>query len=730
MADAVIQFPTDFPLKDNPSYADKLLGYDTSTGKPMKATIESIQAAIAANVIGTVSSTDSPTGDETNGQSYRVTNSTSSDVTYSNFDNAVVTAKSSGYLIKSGGVWKFVKDELNTLSFVPKAEIIEQVSTNMIDEASIDFLHRYSIASKTIINQDSQIAASPRVKVFKGQVFTFSGNGLYIHTDGLPQGGFFANESTTSAIANIAFSASSDGLGWKVVIPEAYDGYYIIVNLNTTADHDFNGYQIMMNKGDGALPYEAYDPVDKIFENLIPKDGDNAGMTEKEVIAISRQKTVPLINVNPIHQRIKPFIIKYLERDKGAKDLEIVLLGDSIFGKTINYTQYSTEEQQTRPATLISKGISSGIWDKINDGCTKFARWDKAGVFTETGSGWTSYFGYALKAIWDDAGDRTAETREFYGTGAASTSFKFDAGNKRLNFVYRTSTEGCDNNVLTITAGDGKILVWDGTNYVEANNFPLSQLYTASGIGYGNTEYGRILKLKKVSTEVDVEHTITISKPVTASAESFMYWGIEQSNRDYIMRIRNVARGGHDMKMLWQYIRTEFDNFDTDLVLFEIPIINMLNNTPSINPYGFWTNSDYGVQPKLLGSDANSLKSISGGFTKFQVVPMLLLDSNISRFNVDGTLKEYTYNGVTYTVDSYFEYIVGKFWENSDQIGFLNVWNWFKQNCIETFGNLYSALSESGVDSQDSYITIGHPNDYGAENILMYLRPLFDFSIN
>lgn len=464
-----------------------------------------------------------------------------------------------------------------------------------------------------------------------------------------------------------------------------------------------------------------------ISDYIVRQSIADSNLDEIKIIAMdaARSKAKIPVNYGKIHDRIKPFVKNYLNQ---SKDLEIVLLGDSILGRTINNTAYSTAIQQSRPPMMISKNIASGVWDKINPGNITHSRWDKPGIFTESGSGWTSYFGEALKAAWDDAGDRAGETREFLGTAAASVAFSFLANNRRLNFIYRTSTEGSNSLSVSVSAGIGKLEVYNGSEWVEAHGYTFSQLYTASGSGYGNTEYQRRLKFRKVTAETSNAHTITISKAVTGTSQSLMYWGTEQTNRDIIISVRNVARGGHDMQTLWNTIRTEFDNFDTDLVLFEIPILNM-KASGTYTPDYLWTSTIRGVYTKLLSADANSLKTLSGSFLNWQVVPMLI-NETLAWINTDGTLKDFPVSGVNYNSDSFFNYISSKFWDNDNEIGFINIWRWLKENSIETFGDLYTSMINTTKESRSSYAYNGHPNDYCVENILNYLLPIFDFNIS
>jgi len=120
MANETIEWDSDFPLKDNPSALDAVMIMDKSTGKPAKVTFESLQANAAANVIGSMTPDGSPSGSETNGQSYRVSNTTGAEVTYTNFLTNVPDGSGgflpvqmeaderSGYLIKNADGWAYV----------------------------------------------------------------------------------------------------------------------------------------------------------------------------------------------------------------------------------------------------------------------------------------------------------------------------------------------------------------------------------------------------------------------------------------------------------------------------------------------------------------------------------------------------------------------------------------------------------------------------------------------
>jgi len=130
----IIDFPNGMDFKENPAYADKVLLYDPETGKPVYTTLEKVQAQAAANVIGSAIPTQSPTGEETNGQSYRVSNTTGAEVTYTNFLTNVpdgsggflpVTQpdKTGGFLIKNTDGWVFSETPVDTDGLATKDDV-------------------------------------------------------------------------------------------------------------------------------------------------------------------------------------------------------------------------------------------------------------------------------------------------------------------------------------------------------------------------------------------------------------------------------------------------------------------------------------------------------------------------------------------------------------------------------------------------------------------------------
>ena len=445
---------------------------------------------------------------------------------------------------------------------------------------------------------------------------------------------------------------SSTGGSKSFIIPKTYALYLDIAatEANDAATNLPDSAYTMTAGSATKLQTDTY-PTDKILlfsnwtGNLANASGLFAdflrGKLAMNAVTDARTKVIPPVSYARVFDKMRNFKKNFELKEK---DIEILLLGDSIFGQTAYNSAYVTATQQSRPPGCICLNIHSGLWDFINDGSVNYSRWDKSGVFTESGSVWTSYFGTSLRSTWDDNGKRAAETRSFMGVGAANVAFTFGASKRRISWIYRTSTEGCATLTVSISTGNAQVEVWNGTAWVEANGYVFSQRYVDLGAAYGNTEFGRRLKFRKAAGVAAC--TINITKPVTATSEGMMYWGVEDTTKQFITHIRNAARGGFDMEEWNGKIRTEIDNFEPDLILFEIPIINMKSGL-TYEPVTMWSNVSKGLEKFLFNVGSaypNSLEALSNNFTKFEVVCCLVADQQ-SWYNSDGTLNEKTING-------------------------------------------------------------------------------------
>ena len=282
------------------------------------------------------------------------------------------------------------------------------------------------------------------------------------------------------------------------------------------------------------------------------------------------------------------------------KNINIVIVGDSIMARDYHTSYYPTSVQPHRPPLLDSKNTVSRLFDMIDPRNMHYKRYD-SGRFTEVKAFTTEK---AIPAAspsipeWDDCNRRPSHTRRYVGTENASVSFKIAEGQpaeyryRIANFIYRTCEEGSVHNTVSISEGNGNTQVYDKaiTSWIEANGYVFSMKQTKETVtgdawGRGNTKFQERLKFRFIDPQGSFDtfqddHTITITK--TDNVDSwFMYWGIEYSGTYYNMRWINAARGGLNTGSMKPFMKDDvldwMEEEDTfTLILHEVYLNNGL----------------------------------------------------------------------------------------------------------------------------------------------------------
>lgn len=415
------------------------------------------------------------------------------------------------------------------------------------------------------------------------------------------------------------------------------------------------------------------------------------------------------------------------------KDINVLVLGTSVMAWHLHTTGYSDAVKQARPPMMHSKNIVNGIHDRLTTGDITYARSDKPGIFIETGETWTDYLCAAdanLSNLWDDDRYRPAATTTCVGTGEATLAFSFPATHKRLNFIYRTATDGSDDITVAIAAGNGKVEVWDDTietpAWVEANGWANhNQHYADAGVGYVNSEYQRRLKFRKVTVEIENAHTITFTKAASESATSFNYWGYESTPGDYFVIVRNAGRSSAKFAQLAERVKTETENYEIDLVLIELPILNdkyLLQTTPA----EFWD-----MVNTFIFTGTNSLKNLSNNWTDFKCIAFMTHDCRSvgDTYFVNeetGTWQPNEVDGISYISPNWYNYTRDKFRQYMSEVPYIDVFTKFNEYAVANYESLYVALTGNGTATGSALVyDLVHPNDNGVEVILNYLLPIF-----
>jgi hypothetical protein len=170
-------------LSNKASIIDATNRDSTTQYASTKAVFNAVQDAMGNSIIGSALPTDSPSGTETNGQSYRVSNSKdipdpddgSNDDTYTNFLTNVsdgsggflpvkVPAKTSGLIIKNADGWAFVPNAVDTSDLATKQEVGEKLDQSSVKFDVEDLFRSGTILDNTIVNSLGNIVPATDYK--------------------------------------------------------------------------------------------------------------------------------------------------------------------------------------------------------------------------------------------------------------------------------------------------------------------------------------------------------------------------------------------------------------------------------------------------------------------------------------------------------------------------------------------------------------------------------------
>lgn len=330
--------------------------------------------------------------------------------------------------------------------------------------------------------------------------------------------------------------------------------------------------------------------------------------------------------------KLAPALIKMMAP---TDDFKIVLWGDSIFARE-NHTSAGTIDPTALPPGLITRNIAWYLWDQLPMRKGLYRRYDYTGAyFTETGTWATSLTGDNTAnggpdTAWDDELDRPTHTRI---SDAATAAFSWTLGvtddESGCNLIYRTDTNGDAAATIAVTEGNGYLEYWTGAAWAEANGATFSMLEADEGVRRGNTIYNKRLKLRKTTAHESDSVTVTVGK-ATADADRLLYWGVElydEINGKFIPQLINSARGSHTLNTggsnIYDYMDDDVLDQAPDLVIFEIPLLNMIGEGGATK-----TSILNSVQDVIWGDRGGAtntwnLKTISSDWTDFQVLVVI-----------------------------------------------------------------------------------------------------------
>lgn len=443
-------------------------------------------------------------------------------------------------------------------------------------------------------------------------------------------------------------------------------------------------------------------------------------------------------------------------KDK-MQDVVVVLTGTSLTQGNFEYTTLRTDAS-SRPAALQAHDFASLVFDKLAkhwDG-QKYRRYDHSDL-TYSNSSW-SVVNQLPEYVWDDFAHIKNGLTKTTTDANTSVSMLIPANAWQFNFVYRSDSQS-GNCTVSIAEGNSKVEVWNGVNWVEANDFVFSMYESPATETKGNTQYQKRLKMRcknKVSggiNSIGSTKQITISKG--NNSNRFNVVGFEWSPREFMLSVINGARGGFEWgdpngNRLDRYQDTDIWSFNPDLLLSEITIINWgASDVAALNkdPLHYVNNAKRAYFNEF-NDMPTSLYEKSEGYTKCDVIfysDTLSAHSSLDTWDLVtkepkfGTVTEAAKNGQQTEdgpvldlvnigrVKTNFEnyeaverYIAGK-----DYL-FISVLSTFKAVAELFYGSYHAAMQPSGKNGSTLSYDGVHFNDNGAALFALIVASIFD----
>lgn len=272
-------------------------------------------------------------------------------------------------------------------------------------------------------------------------------------------------------------------------------------------------------------------------------------------------------------------------------DVVVCITGSSLTQGNL-YTS-TRSDATTRPPLLHTNDLAAQIYDVLSVYWMgqQHRRYDHSDL-TYSDSAWSVINALTVDGveIWDDNGsDKNGLTKTTLSP-AASVSMIIPDEAWQFNFIYRTDSQGgaC---TVSITEGNSKVEVFNGSMWVEANGYVFSMLEPAKTATKGNTIYQKRLKMRcknKQSGGIDsIGQTKQITIAKTNDTSRFNVVGFEWSPREYMFTFINAARGSHQWGSgngeynLELYQDGDIWEFKPDLIICETTVVNWGGSSPN-----------------------------------------------------------------------------------------------------------------------------------------------------
>lgn len=650
-----------------------------------------------------------------------------------------------------GGLGEAIEDTGLLDGLVERDAILVADSFNKINPAACDYERRYSIATLNFVTDTGGIAASNYAPVEEGEWYTISGTALF-GTVSTAQGGYFTSAGAPTAVSNITFVAPVSGDGAAFQVPTGQGITHVVINLwkagRVPGATSLDGV-VQLEKGEMATAYRPYQLVETIRPSLIPEGGGGGGGGDPvEFNAEAWYRYTAGDEGQYLADKLPRFRRDWIKRDR---DLMVVGTGTSLTARTV---EHCTDHPQAvfRPPLMHSNNFASLVWDRLAWDGQQYRRYDAPGFFTESGGGFATSHNLPE---WDDAAYRHGLTR-YSDTTGAGVQFTVPVGAWQFNFIYRTDSLGVTSAQVSIAQGAGQMQVWDDTAeaWVEAHGYTFSMRESApvarsiqvpratDGVmvartipSKSNTTYQKRLKMRCRGGAIDSR---TTAKTVTITGQGtgrFMYWGVEWSDREYMITYVNAARGSFNTQAdtergLPKVADNEVWSFRPDLLFFELPIHNDGAGGANAYPGGYWERlTDHYV---FRDDYELSMRTRAAYFGLDPEIAMFTasIAYNFGGINEDGSLKlgQQANGRMMSALDKFSEAYLWVREEHPEAVVINAAKRWVDAG-FAIFGDLRTATEGSGKAGRTFTNEGSHWNDTGSKIMAKVVLPLFEFTL-
>ncbi|WP_454880664.1 hypothetical protein [Sphingobacterium detergens] len=611
-----------------------------------------------------------------------------------------------------------LRDYPDVLEMLDDEILIKVPKKNLADPQKIRWNLRYSQTFKNFVSSEGgKYVDSGPIPVKEGKSYVEQNS-----TGSLPAGlsytgGYFSGAATIG-VENILFTTLPNGSRmFTVPMGLGIDNVHLNLVRNGTSinDQDLIGI-FQLAEGTEEVSVEAYQLIKVINpEYLVANNGTIPG-TQSNL-------PTPAFNL-----KAPNFTKHYKEKDM---DVVVILVGTSL---STNLHSIVRADVTSRPPLLGHYNYVGYLWDKLvaQWGGQKYRRYDyiKDGIspFTKVGS----FIAVRGLPEWDDYDKRYGWT-EYSDTPNASVSWIVSADSWLNYFIYRTALNG-GSCTVAIEEGNGKMEVFNGVTWVEANGFIFTMQEPAVTLTKGNTTFQKRLKFRCKSGTIN---SIGSTKKITIrnnGSGRFMWWGFETSPRPSMLILVDAAKGSHawrnpaEQLSLMSFQDNDIYSHSPNFIIHELAPINLgalyYNIIPDRTPAFYTSNFEEWI---FNLSQPLSMVAKTGNFVDIEVLFFLSTASvNGGGFDTITGDEKFAINsaGKAQSILDNWDFVSA--YMKTKNVNYIDMFSFFREFSTSQYGSLYKAMVASG-DTGSTLTRDGtHYNFNGDKLVYSILQSAFN----